>query len=615
MKILDKIGSPVDLKKLNLKQLNTLCAEIREFLVENVLKSGGHLASNLGVTELTVSILKAFNLPKDKVIYDVGHQSYVHKMLTGRLVEFKNLRKYGGLSGFPKTGESPYDSFNTGHASTSVSAALGMARARDLNNEDYHVVAVIGDGAMGGGMAFEGLNDAGSANTKLIVILNDNEMSIEKNVGGLSAYLNKIRTAPKYNKTKDTVQEFLQKFGSVGSAVEKGLKSIKDGIKYAYTSGALFEFLGFTYIGICDGHDIQLLCEVFNRAKNIDGPVLIHVLTKKGHGFCDAETNPEKFHGVSRATMTIKKEDINYSNAFGHLLCEYATNNQNVVAVTAAMPSGCGLIEFSNKFGNRIFDVGIAEEHAVTMSAGLAISGVVPVVCIYSTFLQRAYDQILHDVCLQNLHVVFAIDRAGIVGEDGETHQGVFDFSFLLHIPNITVMAPSCYEELKAMLKYAIEDCKGPVAIRYPRGQAVFRDCDEFKVSTAEKLMSGNDITIVASGNMVDRCVKVGNILKENGIGADVINLRTIKPYDKDMVFSSLDKTRFLVTVEDNMKVGGMGALIHCDYEKPVNALHFGFDDFITHGKPEILYEKNGMSENQIAETIIKEWRQFAEQA
>lgn len=614
MKILNTIKSPEDLKKLSNEKLNVLCSEIREFLVKTVMKSGGHLASNLGVTELTVAMLKTFNLPKDKIIYDVGHQSYVHKMLTGRLDDFDTLRCFGGLSGFPKTSESEYDSFNTGHASTSISAALGIARARDLNNENYNVVAVIGDGAMTGGMAFEGLNDAGSADTKLIVILNDNEMSIEKNVGGLSSYLNKIRTAPKYSRTKDSVQEFLQKFGSVGNALEKGIKTIKNGIKYAYTSGALFEFLGFTYIGICDGNNIESLCDVFDRAKNIDGPVLIHVLTKKGLGYADAEDSPEKFHGVSRSTTSIKKSDITYSAAYGSLLCSIAAENNKVVAITAAMPSGCGLVEFSTEYPDRFFDVGIAEQHAVTMAAGLAIGGITPVVSVYSTFLQRAYDQILHDVCMQNLHVVFAVDRAGIVGEDGETHQGIFDMSFLLHIPNMTVLAPSCYEELKAMMDYAINTCKGPVAIRYPRGTVAFRDCDAFRVSRAEKLSDGSNITIVAAGNMIDTSIRVKKILAENQITADLFNVRTVTPFDKETIFSSIDKTGFLVTVEDNMKTGGMGETIFGQYEKPAKCIHFGYNSFIPHGKPEILYDEFGMSDIKIADKIIKEWRDFAKQ-
>lgn len=612
MKFLDKINSPNDLKKLNDEQLRVLCGEIRSFTVDSVMKSGGHLASNLGITELTVALLKTFNLPKDKIIYDVGHQSYVHKMLTGRFSRFETLRRLNGLSGFPKTTESEYDSFNTGHASTSISAALGMARARDLKNENYNVIAVIGDGALTGGMAFEGLNDAGSSKTKLIIVLNDNEMSIEKNVGGLSSYLSKIRTAPRYSKTKSDVHDFLQKFGVVGNTVEKGLKGFKDSIKYAYTSGALFEFLGFTYMGICVGNDIPSLCSVFERAKAVNGPILIHVSTKKGLGYTLAEDNPEKFHGVSRSTMSIKKSDLSYSNAFGNFLCMNAEKNDKIVAITAAMASGCGLNEFASKFPNRIFDVGIAEQHAVTMGAGLAISGIVPVVCVYSTFLQRAYDQILHDVCLQNLHMVFAIDRAGIVGEDGETHQGIFDLSFLLHIPNITILAPSCYDELRDMISWALNECTSPVAVRYPRGTVPFRDCSEFAFEKAEILNTGDDITLIAVGNMVDTAVDVAEKLKAHNIECDVINLRSVKPFDRKSVFDSLDKTGFLVTIEDNVKIGGVGEYIHCEYNKPIKAVHFGYDDFIPHGRPDELYDIYGMSSAKIAERILKEWHDFA---
>ncbi len=613
MKILDSINTPNDLKKLNNNELNALCGEIREFLVEKVLESGGHLASNLGIAELTVSLLKSFDLPRDKVIYDVGHQSYVHKLLTGRKDGFDTLRRFGGMSGFPKTSESVYDSFNTGHASTSISAALGMARARDIKGEDYNVIAVIGDGSMTGGMAFEGINDAGSANTRLIVVLNDNEMSIEKNVGGLSQYFDKIRTNPRYYKAKHDIHGILKKLGNVGVSIEKGLKNVKKSIKYAYTSGVLFECLGFTYIGICDGNNTEELCDVFNRAKNIDGPVLIHILTKKGLGFADAENNPGKFHGVSRVAGEVKKSDCNYSAMFGDILCEIAKDNNRVVAITAAMPSGCGILEFASKYKNRFFDVGIAEEHAVTMAAGLAMSDVVPVVCIYSTFLQRAYDQIIHDVCLQNLHVVFAIDRAGIVGEDGETHQGIFDFSYLLHIPNMTVLAPSCYGELKSMLNYAINECTGPVAIRYPRGCVPFRECGEFKISSAEKISDGRDVTIVTAGNMLGTCIEVGEILNSAGLSADIINLRTVKPFDREAVFESITKTKFLVTVEDNMKSGGMGEMVRCQFNFPFKAMHFGYDSFIPHGNSDVLYNEFGMSAEEIADKIIKECRIIAE--
>lgn len=614
MKILDSVNTPNDLKKLNIDELNTLCSEIREFLVKKVMESGGHLASNLGIAELTVALLKSFNLPNDKVIYDVGHQSYVHKLLTGRKNGFDNLRSFGGMSGFPKTSESPYDSFNTGHASTSISAALGMARARDIKGESYNVIAVIGDGSLTGGMAFEGINDAGSANTKLIVVLNDNEMSIEKNVGGLSQYLDKLRTNPQYYRAKVNVRGMLRKLGKLGVSMEKSIKTIKKVIKYAYSSGTLFECLGFKYIGILDGNNIATLCDAFNRAKSIDGPVLIHILTKKGLGFADAEDNPEKYHGVRRVDFNTTDDVCSYSSAFGDILCNIADANDKVVAVTAAMPSGCGITDFAYRFPDRFFDVGIAEEHAVTMSAGLAISGIIPVVCIYSTFLQRAYDQILHDVCQQNLHVVFAIDRAGIVGEDGETHQGVFDFSYLLHIPNMTVLAPTCYAEFKAMMNYAVNVYNGPVAIRYPRGNVSFREGDCFEFAKAESISDGENVTIVTAGNMLDTCMKVGKILTERGISADIFNLRTIKPFDKDKIWKSLKKTGFLVTVEDNMKSGGMGEMVRCSFDFPFKSVNFGYDCFIPQGNPQKLYDAYGMCAEKITDKIIKECHGIAEQ-
>ncbi len=613
MKILDSINTPSDLKKLNTDQLNALCSETREFLVDKVLCNGGHLASNLGIVELTVTLLKSFDLPNDKVIYDVGHQSYVHKLLTGRKEGFDSLRSFGGMSGFPKTSESPYDSFNTGHASTSISAALGMARARDLKGEKHNIIAVIGDGSLTGGMAFEGINDAGSDNTKLIVVLNDNEMSIEKNVGSLSQYLDKIRNNPRYSKAKDNVHGLLKKLGKVGVSVEKGIKAIKKGIKYAYSSGTLFECLGFKYIGILDGNNIDALCEAFERAKNIDAPVIIHILTKKGLGFADAENNPGKYHGVSRMVENTSGNTCSYSSAFGDILCDIASNNKDVVAITAAMPSGCGLTEFSQKFPNRFFDVGIAEEHAVTMSAGLAISGITPVVCIYSTFLQRAYDQILHDVCQQNLHVVFAIDRSGIVGEDGETHQGVFDLSYLLHIPNMTVLSPTCHAEFEAMMAYAVNECNGPVAIRYPRGGISFRECAEFNFANVEHIAEGDKITLVTAGNMLDTCVEVGKILAEKGINADIFNIRTVKPFDRKSIENSLKNTRFLVTVEDNMKSGGMGEMLRCSFDFSFKSINFGYDCFIPHGSPQKLYDEYGMSAEKIADKITKECHGIAE--
>ena len=609
MTLLSNMHSPADVKQLDRQKLPALCAEIRDFLIEHVMQSGGHLASNLGVVELTVALHRVFDLPKDKLIFDVGHQSYVHKLLTGRLEQFDTLRQLDGLSGFPKTAESPYDSFNTGHSSTSVSAALGIARARDLLGRDFDVVAVIGDGALTGGMAFEALNDAGDSGTKLIVILNDNEMSIERNVGGLSAYLSKLRSAPNYTKFKKTVTRILTHSGRAGQGLEKGLRKIKDVIKFAYMSGALFEYLGWTYLGIIDGHDIGALTDVLERARRMDGPVIIHTFTTKGLGYADAEENPNKFHGVSRKTTTIRRDDMDYSTAVGSLLCYEAKRNKKIAAITAAMAAGCGLTEFSQQFPERFFDVGIAEQHAVTMAAGLAIQGLIPVVCIYSTFLQRAYDQILHDVCLQNLHVVFGIDRAGLVGEDGETHQGIFDLSFLSHIPNLTILAPSCYEELKEMLSFAIHTCTGPVAIRYPRGAVPFREAAPFTISKAELLCHGEHLTMAAEGRMVNTALEAGRLLAEQGISAEIINVRTVKPFDKETLQKSVSKTGWLVTIEDNVKLGGMGQTMRCELEGQFQFTQFGFgDQFIPHGKPAELFARYRLDAKSIAEQIAKEY-------
>ena len=609
MTLLSSIHSPADVKKLDKQQLPALCAEIRDFLIEHVMRSGGHLASNLGVVELTIALHRVFDLPKDKLIFDVGHQSYVHKLLTGRMEQFTTLRQLDGLSGFPKTAESPYDSFNTGHSSTSLSAALGIARARDLCDEKFDVVALIGDGALTGGMAFEALNDAGDSGTNLIMILNDNEMSIERNVGGLSAYLSKLRSAPNYTKFKKAVTRILTHSGRAGRGLEHGLRKIKEVIKFAYMSGALFEYLGWTYLGIIDGHDIGALTDVLERARRMDGPVIIHTFTTKGLGYADAEENPNKFHGVSRKTTTIKRDDMDYSTAIGSLLCYEAKRNKKIVAITAAMAAGCGLTEFSQQFPERFFDVGIAEQHAVTMAAGLATQGLTPVVCVYSTFLQRAYDQILHDVCLQNLHVVFGIDRAGLVGEDGETHQGVFDLSFLSHIPNLTILAPSCYEELKEMLSYAFHDCTGPVAIRYPRGAVPFREAAPFAVSKAETLCRGQHLTIAAEGRMVNTAIEAGQLLAAQGISAEVINVRTVKPVDVQALQQSVDKTGWLVTIEDNVKLGGMGQSLRCALAGQFRFTAFGFNDqFIPHGKPSALFARYRLDAKGIAEQIAKEY-------
>ncbi|MBQ7901773.1 MAG: 1-deoxy-D-xylulose-5-phosphate synthase, partial [Clostridia bacterium] len=502
MKILDKINYPSDIKELSSQQLNTLAGEIRSFLVQNVLVSGGHLASNLGVVELTLALHKVFDFSDDRIIFDVGHQAYVHKILTGRKNSFDTLRRLNGLSGFPKRSESIYDAFDVGHASTSISAAVGMARGRDLMNKKHNVIAFLGDGALTGGMTFEALNDIGQRKSGLIIVLNDNEMAIEKNVGGLSAHLGKLHYNQKYSDTKSAISRFLDKKGKVGKNISGFLESARDKLKLAAMAAPYFESIGIKYIGIIDGHNIEELVSIFEKVKDTKEPVIIHTYTKKGYGYKQAEESPDKYHGVGRQTVSIKRDEISYSEAFGEILQCIADDNQNVVAISAAMLTGCGLSGFYKKFPDRTYDVGIAEEHAVTMAAGMATAGLVPVVCIYSTFLQRAYDQIIHDVSMQNLHVIFAIDRAGLVGEDGETHQGVFDLSYLSHIPNLTVLTPSCYQELKQMMEYAVNECSGPVAVRYPKAAVSFRECTEFVPSCAEVVSDGTDTVVFACGRM-----------------------------------------------------------------------------------------------------------------
>lgn len=605
--ILKDIKSPADLKKLNKNELGVLCDEIRKELVDNVLKTGGHLASNLGVVELTIGAHLSFNAPVDKLIFDVGHQCYVHKMLTGRYEKMSSLRTYGGISGFPKPNESEYDASVAGHAGASVSTALGIARSRDLKNEDYNVVAFLGDGSLGNGMIYEAMNDAGQDQTKIIVILNDNEMSIEKNVGGMSEYLSRLRTTKGYLKTKSGLSNVLDKMGSFGGGVKTALKKVKNGLKYSAISNVLFENLGFTYIGIIDGHNIESVVHALNRAKEIEGPVIIHAFTKKGMGHCDAEQRPDVFHGVKRTNTVIERSSINYSSSVGNILCNIAEENEDVVAITAAMTSGCGLSEFSEKYPERFFDVGIAEEHAVTMAAGLAIGKTVPVVCVYSTFLQRAYDQIIHDVCLSNLHVVFCIDRSGIVGEDGETHQGIFDISYLSHIPNMTVLAPTCYEELNEMLKYAVNEAKGPVAIKYPRGEiSLLKTENEFTFGKSSVIKKGKDVTIVAVGNMVKTATKVAEYLEEKNVNATVINALCVKPIDTQTVIENTDK--YLFTIEDNVVMGGFGSNLKqkIDFGRYVKIKNYGWDDrFVPHGKCDVLYEKAGLDYKSIAEDIL----------
>lgn len=611
--LIAQINSPVDIKKLSDSELQRLAKEIRSFLIESVSKTGGHLASNLGVVELTLAIHRVFNSPKDKIIWDVGHQAYVHKLLTGRKHLFHTLRKYKGLSGFPKRSESEHDVFETGHSSTSISAGLGMAKARDLLGEKYAVVSVIGDGALTGGMAFEALNHAGHSNTDFIVILNDNEMSISQNVGGLSKYLNRLRSDPTYFKVKDDVENFLNKIPAVGKAVFKTAEKAKDSLKYFLVPGIIFEELGFTYLGPVNGHDVKELSIVLNRAKNIKGPVFIHVLTKKGKGYDFAEKNPDQFHGVNPFKIETGKvfsahANISYSLIFGNTLCEMAEKNDRIVGITAAMPSGTGLNEFAARYPERFFDVGIAEQHAVTFAAGLATRGLRPVFAVYSTFLQRAYDQIVHDVCMQNLPVVFCIDRGGLVGNDGETHHGIFDLSFLSHIPNITIMAPKDGKELQSMMHFAISH-DGPVAIRYPRGESddfssISSDYDVSNLQ-AEVLIRGRDVCIIAIGNMVRAAYEAAVRLKAESIDCTVINGRFVKPLDENTIISECLNIENIITLEDNLIKGGFGSqVLELLSRKKMNNKNFKIlglpDKFIEHGDTEDLMSAYGLDINGI---------------
>jgi 1-deoxy-D-xylulose-5-phosphate synthase len=616
MTILSKINYPEDIKTLNQEQLYQLASEIRGFLVESVSKTGGHLAPNLGVVELTLALHRVFDMPKDKIIWDVGHQIYVHKLLTGRKDKFNTLRKSGGISGFPRPNESIYDVFSTGHSSTSISAALGIARARDVKKEKYSVIAVIGDGALTGGMALEALNDAGNSNTNITVVLNDNEMSISKNVGGLSAYLSKLRTTPAYINIRNDIEYIIKKIPAVGNNLYKTAERIKEGVKQLVVDGMLFEELGFTYIGPINGHDIQEVEDVLKRTKKIKGPVLIHVITKKGKGYRFAETKPDVFHGIGpfevRTGESVGTSQISYSKVFGEEIVKEASINENIVAVTAAMPDGTGLKAFKNQFPKRFFDVGIAEQHAVTLSAGLAANGLKPVFAVYSTFLQRGYDQIVHDVCIQDLPVMFAIDRAGIVGEDGETHQGVFDISYLRMIPNITVVAPKDIKEFRTMLKWCFRFNR-PVAIRYPRGgdyDVNFEKYTSISEGKWEVVMQGNDAIILAVGKMVQTSYLAAIKLKEMGINPTVVNCRFIKPLDMVMINEIAKDYNNVFIVEDNNISGGFGSAVleHLSkvrYSGKTTLIGYP-DEFITHGSNELIYKKYGLDVDGIYNNILK---------
>ncbi|MDF2819663.1 MAG: 1-deoxy-D-xylulose-5-phosphate synthase [Clostridiales bacterium] len=606
------------IENLDKSELKCLAKEIREFLVTSISKTGGHLSSNLGVVELTIAMHSVFNITKDKFVWDVGHQSYVHKILTGRKAGFERLRKLGGLSGFPKTLESRADSFNTGHSSTSISAGLGMVKARELNKDNYSVISVIGDGALTGGMAFEALNNAARLKSNFIIVLNDNNMSIDKNVGALSKYLNSIRTEPKYKNFKQDIEKFINQIPAVGPRMVRTVKKSKNSIKQLFVSGMLFEELGIKYIGPIDGHNIDELITNFGYAKRVNGPVLLHVKTTKGKGYKFAEKNPGKFHGIEpfeiiTGNVLTKKKKLTFTETFSNYLVKLGKENDKIVAISAAMPNGTGINKFAKEFPDRAFDVGIAEQHAVTFAAGMAISGYIPVVAIYSSFLQRAYDQIIHDVCIQNLPVIFAIDRAGIVGEDGDTHQGIFDLSYLSHIPNLTIMCPSHSKELEDMLDLAVS-MNSPVAIRYPKGKIEEnRDLEshtKLEVGKAEVISNGKDIAILAVGSMVNTGRKVNENFRALGFNVTVVNMRYVKPFDTQLIDNICSNHKYIFTLEENVCVGGFGREVLAYISSKNNfynvVTNISLEDkFIEHGTRDELCTICGLDENTITEKIL----------
>lgn len=611
--MLEKVNMPEDVKVLTKEEKVLLAQEIRNYIIEIVSKTGGHLASNLGVVELTIALHSCFQFPKDKLIWDVGHQCYVHKILTGRKEKMATLRKKDGLSGFPKAKESVYDQFDTGHSSTSISAALGMARARDIQKEHHHVIAVIGDGALTGGVALEALNDAGNSKTNLIVILNDNEMSISQNVGGISSFLTKLRTRKFYKKSNKIIKKIVEKIPKLGNTIIKIIQRVKKMMKSIFIQNMFFEDIGYTYLGPVDGHDIEKVEDILERAKQIEGPVLVHVITKKGKGYAPAEKNPDKFHGVSSFDIQtgnshkIKGKD--YSSVFGETLVALGKRDEKIVAVTAAMKDGTGLSYFKEAFPDRFFDVGIAEQHALTMCAGMAKAGLKPVVSIYSSFYQRGYDQIIHDICLQKLPVVMCIDRGGIVGNDGETHQGIYDMAFLRSVPNLTIMAPKDFKELKEMLIYALT-LKRPVAIRYPRGgesEVTFEKQEPLKMGKAEIMKQGEECVIIAIGKMVAYAQKIAQNLEKQNHSVQVINARFLKPMDKQ-ILTYIEKTKKVVTIEDGCRIGGLASEIAEQITKSkekIEVLSFAYpDEFIEHGSVQEVEEAYGMTVEKMTKTI-----------
>lgn len=617
-RILDKVNSPDDIKLLNLDELTQLAAEIRDEIISVVSKNGGHLASSLGVVELAIALHYVFDTPDDKLVWDVGHQAYAHKILTGRKDSFHTLRQEGGISGFPKRDESPYDTFDVGHSGTSISAALGMAEARCLKDEEYRVVAIIGDGSMAAGLAFEGLNQSGHREKDIIVILNDNEMSISPNVGALSSYLNRIMTGQLFTRFRNEIKNFLKTIPGIGESVLKRAKQAEETFKGLIMPGILFEELGFQYVGPIQGHRLDHLIENIKNVKNLKGPVLIHVITTKGKGYLPAEEDPIHFHGIGSFDIETGKpliEEVSlpsYTDIFADTMVMLGRINKRIVGITAGMCHGTGLYKFSEEFPERFYDVGIAEQHGITFAAGIVTGGFTPVVAIYSTFLQRAYDQIIHDVCMQKLPVVFAVDRGGIVGEDGPTHHGLFDYSYLRHIPYIIVMAPKDENELQHMLKTAV-DCGKPVSIRYPRGKGYGVDLDSelrsLEIGKAEVLVDGKDVLIIAIGSMVYPALEAAGRLREDNIKATVVNARFVKPLDEGLILSLAKKIKKVVTIEENALDGGFGSAVLELLEKnglfALKLKRMGIPDkFIEHGLQQSLRSKYGLDKEGIVQVV-----------
>lgn len=618
--MLEKIQKPNDIKKLPADQLPALAEEIREFIIESLSKTGGHLASNLGVVELTIAMHRVFDLPKDKLIWDVGHQSYTHKILTGRKDGFETLRREGGISGFPKRSESDCDVFDTGHSSTSISAGVGYVRARELKKENYSVISIIGDGALTGGMAYEALNNAASLKSNFIIVLNDNEMSITENVGGMSSYLSGLRTASAYTDFKMDVTKALNRIPGIGPGMVDAMRKTKSSIKQIIIPGMLFEDMGLTYLGPVDGHNIPQLIKTFQEAKRFEGPILVHVLTQKGRGYEPAMRHPARFHGAGpfdvKTGLPVGKSNPTYTDVFSTVMRKMGDRRKDVAAVTAAMMTGVGLKRFSNMFPDRCFDVGIAEEHAVTFAAALSLGGITPVVAIYSSFLQRAYDQIMHDVCIQNLHVVFAIDRAGLVGYDGETHHGIFDLSYLGSMPNMTILAPKNLWELSDMIKFAV-DYDGPIAVRYPRGET-YTGLKEFRapicLGKSEVIHEGSRVALLAVGSMVKMAEEVQKQLKERmDMDAALVNARFVKPIDEELLRSFADTYELVVTLEENVKDGGFGERVLAFAEE--EDLPFGVeiialpDRFIPHGSVSYQMKQVGFTPEDICSRIEEYYR------